>query len=155
MILILKTPYNPGDADPGKLYTHLHLELMVYNASAYTVQLSYAYGSLDSDNLFVCGKGISLQSVSLSGEDLTTLQSEMPKPQEPALPASVRLAYEHLKTALGVEGTLDYNLPATPGAPKPAQTPASTAPSDPVAPSTPPSADPAPAAQPASTTPAA
>jgi hypothetical protein len=142
VILVLSKSYNPGDADPGKTYTHLHLELMVYNASAYTVQLSYAYGSLDSDNLFVCGKGVGLQSVSLSGEDLTTLQSEMPKPQEPALPASVRLAYEHLQAVLKIDGTLDYKLPATPGtpAPAPAATPAPT---------------PAPADAPASSTPAA
>jgi hypothetical protein len=152
MILVLKTPYNPGDADPGKLYTHLHLELMVYNASAYAVQLSYAYGCLDKDDVFASGKASALQSLTLLSEDLAALQKEMAGSNEPALPASIRLAYEHLKTALGVEGTLNYDLPATPPSPQMASAQPSAPSSDP---SAAPAPTPAPSPDPASSTPPA
>lgn len=121
MILILSKPFNPGDADPGKNYTHLHLELMVYNSSAYLVQLSYVYGTLDDDNFFVPGKSVGLQSITLEAEELNTLQGEMSKPGEPALPSCIRLAYEHLKARLDIEGTIDYELPASPDAPSASQ----------------------------------
>lgn len=116
MILKLTKPYNPGDADPGKQYTHLHLELMVYNSSAYMVQLSFAYGTLDDSNFFIPGSGVNLQTINLEAEELDGLQSEMPKQGEPALPSCIRLAYEHVQAKLSIEGDLDYQLPASPTA---------------------------------------
>lgn len=115
MILTLKKAYNPGDTDPGRAYTHLHLELLVYNSGGFVVQVSYAYGSLDENKLFVPGKALGLQSISVEGEELSSLQSEMPKGGEPLLPGCLRIAYEHLQNRLGVEGALDYELPASPG----------------------------------------
>lgn len=115
MILKLAKPFNPGDADAGNLYTHLHLELMIYNSSAYVVQLTYAYGTLNDDDVFLPGKASLPQSVSMEGSVLGDLQNKLAKEGEPALPASIRMGYEYIIDKLGIDGTLDYVLPLAPG----------------------------------------
>ena len=115
MILKLAKPFNPGDADAGNLYSHLHLELMIYNSSAYVVQLTYVYGTLNDDDVFIPGKASQPQSVSMEGQTLGELQNKMAGEGEPALPASIRMGYEHIIQALGIDGQLDYVLPLAPG----------------------------------------
>lgn len=123
MILTLTKPYNPGDADPGKNYTHLHIEQLSYNSSTFAVQFGYAYGELDGDKKFIPGKVPGLQSIVAVGDDLTAIQGEMTKQGEPALPACFRLGYSFIQKKLGIEGTLDYDLPASDVAPKAEETP--------------------------------
>lgn len=111
MILTLKKPINPGDFDAGKLYTHLHLELIVYNSSAYVVQLSYTYGTIEEGGVFKQGAAAQTQSATVEGADLDDFSKQMAGQGEPALAASVRLAYRHVMDKLGIEGDLNYELP--------------------------------------------
>lgn len=111
MILTLTKAFNPGDADPGKNYTHLHIECLTYNSTAFAVQFGYAYGTLDAANNFVPGKAVGLQSETAVGDYLVAIQNELAKPQEPALAACLRLGYAFLQEKLGIEGEVDYDLP--------------------------------------------
>ena len=112
MILTLSKPFNPGDADPGKSYTHLHIEMLSYNSSAFAVQFGYAYGTLDDKQAFVPGRATGLRSEVAIGDDLSKIRGEMAQSGEPALAACFRLGYAFLQQKLGIEGTLDYDLPA-------------------------------------------
>ena len=79
------------------------------------VQLTYVYGTLNDDDVFIPGKASQPQSVSMEGQTLDDLQHKMAGEGEPALPASIRMGYEFIIKSLGIDGQLDYVLPLAPG----------------------------------------
>ncbi|HHH29053.1 MAG TPA: hypothetical protein ENK57_12015 [Polyangiaceae bacterium] len=57
MSILLATPYNPGDLDPGKSYTHVELDTFGVQLFARAIEFTFIHGYLDSaTGAFVRGK---------------------------------------------------------------------------------------------------
>jgi hypothetical protein len=88
----------------------MHLEMINYNSSAYAVQLSYGYGTMDANGVYTQGQASQPAWAIISGAQLDTFSTQMANANEPALPAAIRLGYQFLMQN-GIAGTLNYALP--------------------------------------------
>lgn len=114
MILVLNTPYNPGDADKGNQYTHLHIDTLVYNANGFTVTVAFTFGNLDANQEYVPGKASQRITEVTSPEELYEFATSMSANGEPALITAQRLSYQFLVNHRNYPGTIDLTLPKDP-----------------------------------------
>lgn len=56
MSILLATPYNPGDLDPGVIYTHVELKTFGGDFFANVITFSFVRGTVDGSNNFLPGK---------------------------------------------------------------------------------------------------
>lgn len=68
-MILLTTPFDPGDVDPGALYTHVQIADMAKNPTAQYLRVKWIYGTVDGGS-FVPG-ALRPTTTVFVGEDFT------------------------------------------------------------------------------------
>lgn len=56
MPLLLAEPYNPGSAEPGKLYTCVKISEMIHYTESRAIRITLSRGYLDENGTYVVGR---------------------------------------------------------------------------------------------------
>lgn len=96
MPILLTTPGDPGDNDPGVTYLRAKIDRLNINLRRKNIDVDVSFGDLDGEE-WTPGKGLRLRSFVIEGEDYDTMVGELSNDGEKVYDAIKRLLYEWLQ----------------------------------------------------------
>jgi hypothetical protein len=105
MPLLLTTPFNPGDIDPGQTYTHAKIEYFGFVAPNNLIEVVLTFGTM-AGSVFTKGAVAPNRKYNITGNDFITMVQKLPLGGETTYTAAARELYEWLISKGYAAGTI-------------------------------------------------
>lgn len=105
MPLLLTTPFEPGDLDPGAHYTHLKVEWFAMLVPDLKLELVTTYGT-QAGAVYTKGVASPNKKYDIAGPDFFTMVQKLPHDGETIYNAAARELYEWLIAKGHAAGTI-------------------------------------------------
>lgn len=97
IVIQLSSAYNPGDADPGRLYTHIKINAYHFYPDSQHIQIYPQYGSASlAESGSWTGSSLFLGSRDIAGSEYALVLSSASLPGELPFAASDRVLHQWL-----------------------------------------------------------